>query len=141
MKYCTGCSSEYQDTVTECADCGGTELVAGDEMKSRGLLLPHDMDTRKFVRAATAEDPFTSEQFVSTLEEQDVPVFARPRRAGSIDSITSGTSAWWEILVPEEFLEKATALIEEERKRIDASADENAAAAEAEVEASKKETA
>ncbi len=132
MKFCAQCSGEYQDAVTVCADCGGTELIEAAEMKRRGLLLPHEMDTRRFVRAATAEDPLSSEQFVGVLEEAEVPVFARPRRGGSVDAITSGGSAWWEILVPEEHLARATALIDETRRRIESSAEENARAAETE---------
>ena len=143
MKYCTECSAEYQDTVEKCADCGGTELVGPAEMKQRGIRLPDDMDTRRFVRAATADDPLSSEHFVSVLEAAQIPVFARSRRDGPIEPATSAMG-WWEILVPEESLQKAMALIKEERGKMDASSDEAGQAAvdeEAEGEAAEKAAA
>lgn len=58
MKYCARCGSEYQDSVNACADCPGNPLlVSAEEMRSRGLPLPHELDTRIFVRAGSAEDP------------------------------------------------------------------------------------
>ncbi|MHB8877719.1 MAG: putative signal transducing protein [Myxococcaceae bacterium] len=130
MKYCTECSAEYQDSVSKCADCGGTELVPSEEMRRRGLRLPDDMDTRRFVRAATAEDPLSSEHFVSVLEAAQIPVFARSRRDGAVEPGSS--MGWWEILVPEEALDRAVALITEERGKMDASSDEAAKAADEE---------
>lgn len=126
MKYCTQCSSEYQDGVARCADCGGTELVSAEEMKRRGLTMPHELDTRKFVRATTTDDPLTSEALVAVLETAEVQVFARPRR----DDATA--MPWWEILVPEADLGKAKQLIEDERARIAQGADEASRAAEEE---------
>ena len=143
MKYCTGCSAEYQDTVEKCADCGGTELVGQAEMRQRGIRMPDDMDTRRFVRAATAVDPLSSEHFVSVLEAASIPVFARSRRDGPIEPAASAMG-WWEILVPEESLEKAIALIGEERGKMDASSAEAGQAAEeeeAEGEAAEAEAA
>lgn len=134
MKYCVECGSEYEDSVTQCADDGSTELVSRDEIHSRGLLTAEERDTRKFVRAGTAEDPLSSETITRTLEEQGIPVFARPRRAGTVDSITVGTvSPWWEILVPEEHLQRAVALVNQTKEQLEREAPENAAAAEAEA--------
>jgi hypothetical protein len=126
MKYCTQCSSEYQDGVSACADCGGTELVAAAEMTKRGLPLPHDTDTRKFVRAATCDDPLSSEALVTVLEASDIAVFSRPRR----DDATA--MPWWEILVPEDKLEAAKKLIAAEQSEIAAGAEEASRAAEEE---------
>ncbi len=133
MIYCTHCGSEYEDGVTSCADCGGVELVGAEEMKRRGLKLPQDLDTRKFVRAATAEDPLTSERYVAVLEAAQIPVFARPRRAGPVDGLTTAAAPWWELLVPEEHLERASQLLEEEREVEESTTAENIRAAEEEA--------
>ncbi len=133
MKYCTVCGSEYQDNVTKCADDGNTELVTADEMRARGLPTVEERDTRKFVRAGTAEDPLTAERFTAVLSERRIPVFARPRRSGTVDLVTSGAIApWWELLVPEEYVEKATALLQEARAELEADSEEAALAAEEE---------
>lgn len=133
MKYCTQCSAEYLDGVTECADCGGKELVSADEMRQRGIRLPHELDTRKFVRAGQADDPLTSEQLVAVLEAAGIPVFARPRRSSPVDPLTTAAAGpWWEILVPEEHAARAASLIEETRRELESTAEEAAAAAEEE---------
>jgi hypothetical protein len=131
MKYCVECGSEYQDHVTECADCPGSQLVDASEMRRRGLPLPHERDTREFVRVGTAEDPLTSEEFVRVLEAEQIPVFSRPRRGGTVDVLTTGVQRpWWEILVPEEHAARATELLVQEKERLDSTADEAAQAAE-----------
>jgi hypothetical protein len=102
-------------------------------MHQRGLPLPGERDTRRFVRVSTAEDPLSAEQFVAALSQAQIPSFARPRRAGSVDGLTSAVAGpWWEIVAPEEQASKAQELIEAERRRIEASADEAARAAEEE---------
>ncbi len=141
MKYCLQCGSEYQESAKECSDCGGTEFGDAAELKRRGIPLPGERDTRKFVRAGTAEDPLTSEQLVHVLEELEIPVFARPRRGGTVDSLTSGASPWWELLVPEEHAARATEVIAQERARMESGAEDAARAAEeeeAETEAAAK---
>ncbi|MCP3098631.1 DUF2007 domain-containing protein [Myxococcus sp. K15C18031901] len=134
MKYCTRCGSEYQEGVEECADCpGNPRLVSAEEMRSRGLPLPHELDKRVFVRAGTAEDPLTVEAFVELLEDADIPVFVRAGRSGVVDKLTTGNLLpWWEILVPEEHQARAARLLEQERVREDATYDEAAQAAEEE---------
>jgi hypothetical protein len=133
MKYCVDCGSEYQDHVTECADCSGSQLVEAAEMRRRGLPLPHERDTREFVRVATAEDPLTSETFVRVLESEQIPVFSRPRRGGTVDVLTTGIQhPWWEILVPQEHMQRAAELLAQEKARLDSTADEAAQAAEEE---------
>jgi len=135
MKYCGECGAEYKDTVTECADCGGKEMVTAAELKTRGIPNPSERDTRKFVRAGNAEDPLSSEQFVRVLEAENIPVFARPRRGGSVDALSTAALPWWEILVPEEFAARAGDLITQEKARIEASAEEAGRAAEEESQA------
>ncbi|QRN94581.1 DUF2007 domain-containing protein [Archangium violaceum] len=133
MKYCMQCGSEYQDGVKECADCPGSALVDAETMRQRHIPLPSEGDTRKFVRAATAEDPLTAEDYVRLLESKNIPVFARPRRTGSVDVLTTGVlEPWWEIMVGEEFLERSVQLLSLEKAELDATADEAARAAEEE---------
>lgn len=131
MTYCSRCGSEYQGTLKVCADCGGTELIGVDEMRRRGLPLPDEEDERRFVRADTADDPLTAERFAAVLEQARIPVLVRSHRS-SMDTITSSTGPWWEILVSEEFAPRATGLLQQERARIDAGADEAGRAAEEE---------
>jgi hypothetical protein len=133
MKYCMQCGSEYQDGVKECADCPGSALVDAEAMRQRHIPLPGEGDTRKFARAATAEDPLTAEDYVRLLELERIPVFARPRRSGSVDMLTTGVlEPWYEIMVGEEHLERAVQLLAQEKARLDSTSDEAARAAEEE---------
>jgi hypothetical protein len=133
MKYCVECGSEYQATVTECADCPGSLLVDAEGMRQRGLPLPHERDTREFLRVGTAEDPLTAEQLVRMLEAENIPVFSRPRRAGTVDVLTTGNPMpWWEILVPEEHTQRAAELIAQQKAQQEANSDEASRAAEEE---------
>jgi hypothetical protein len=134
MKYCARCGSEYQDSVQDCADCPGNPLlVSAEEMRARGLPLPHELDQRVFVRAATAEDPFTAEAFVELLQEANIPVLVRAGRSGVVDTLTTGNLLpWWEILVPEDAAARAIPLLEQERVQELATTDEAVQAAEEE---------
>jgi hypothetical protein len=133
MKYCMQCGSEYQEGVKECADCPGSALVDAEAMHQDHVPLPDERDTRKFVRALTAEDPLTAEDYVRLLELERIPVFARPRRTGTVDVLTTGTlEPWYEIMVGEEHLERAVQLLAQEKARLDSTADEAARAAEEE---------
>src|SRR3954466_11386998 len=135
MKYCTECGAEYQDSAEKCSDCESSELVSRDEMRRRGIPLATDRDTRRFVPAGTAEDPFTQEALVKMLEAEKIPVYPRQRSGGSVDMLTGPSGEWWELLVPEELLGRATALIEAEREKLKSTEDEAARAAEEEATA------
>ena len=136
MKYCINCGSEYQDGVTECADCPGSALVDAAEMRQRGLPLPGERDRRQFVRVGTAEDPLSAEDYVQLLEEARIPVISHAHRGGTVDSLTTGlTKDWWEILVPQEHAQQAMALLERERATLAASEEEAVLAAEEEERA------
>ncbi|HLL81999.1 MAG TPA: DUF2007 domain-containing protein [Longimicrobium sp.] len=135
MKYCTKCGSEYVDSVERCVDCQGATLVAAAQVTasagvSRGG--GGDMDTRRFTRAGTAEDPLSAEQLATAVRGAGIPVFSRQRMGGTVDSITGGNAPWWEILVPEDSAERAMEIIERERASLRATEDEAARAAEEE---------
>src|SRR3954465_4786993 len=135
MKYCTGCGSEYQDSAEKCSDCETSELVSRDEMRRRNIPLATDRDTRRFVSAGTAEDPLSQQALVRVLEAENIPVYARARSGGSVDMITGPAGEWWELLVPEELLGRATAILEAEREKLKATEDEAVRAAEEEATA------
>src|SRR5260370_3262607 len=122
MKYCTQCGSEYREGVTVCGDCGGTELVTAEQMHQRGLLLPQELDVRRFVVAGTADDPLTSERLEQVLRDAQIPVFPRARRGGTMGNLSTPGAPWGESLVPEEHLAKAAELIPQERSRSQAAA-------------------
>ncbi len=134
MKYCVECGSEYQDGVTECADCPGSQLVDAAGMRQRGLPLParaghprvHPGDHRRGSpdrRASTSR----------CWRPSGIPVFSRPRRAGTVDVLTTGNPMpWWEILVPEEHTQRASELLAREKASLEANSDEAARAAEEE---------
>jgi len=133
MKYCLQCGSEYQEGVTQCADCPNSALVDAETMRERHIPLPGEGDTRKFVRAATVEDAFTAEDYSRLLQLQHIPVFVRPRRTGTVDMLTTGTlEPWFEIMVGEEFLERAVSLLSQEKIDLEATSEEAARAAEEE---------
>ncbi|WP_342375137.1 DUF2007 domain-containing protein [Myxococcus stipitatus] len=134
MKYCARCGSEYRDDIERCEDCPShPPLVSAEEMHSRGLPLPHELDRRVFVRAATTDNPLMVEVFAELLEERDIPVFIRAGRSGVVDKLTTGNLLpWWEILVPEGEQERAALLVERERAQEAATNDEAVRAAEEE---------
>ena len=133
MRYCVNCGSEYEDGVTQCADCPGSELVDAATMRQRGLPLPGEHDQRTFARAGTAEDPLTAQFYVQVLEAARIPVISHAHRGGTVDALTTGlVQDWWEILVPDQHVEQAMALLSREQAARAASQEEAARAAEEE---------
>ncbi|NOK36910.1 hypothetical protein HMI49_27250 [Corallococcus exercitus] len=134
MRYCARCGSEYQDSVVDCTDCPNhPPLVSAEEMRERGLPLPHELDQRRFVRAGIADDPVTAQVFVDVLEENRIPLIVRPGRSGVVDELTTGNLLpWWELLVPDTSQARAAVLLEEVKIQALASADEASRAAEEE---------
>lgn len=135
MKYCVECGSEYRPEIKECADCPpGSALVDAATMHRLGIPLPGEQDTRRFVRIATAEDPLTAESYLRILEDEKIPVLARPRRAGAVDLLTTGTvHPWWEILVTEPLAARASALLFQARAGLESTQAEAVQAAEEEA--------
>ena len=96
--------------------------------------MPGESDTRRFVRAGTAEDPLTAEELATTLRGAGIAVFMRQRMGGTVDALTDAAPPWWEILVPEEQLVQATQMVERELQVLAATQDQAAQAAEEEEE-------
>ena len=133
MKYCTECGAEYLDAAEKCSDCQVSALVSREEMRRRGLPLAMDRDTRRFVAAGNADDPLSQEMLVKVLETEKIPAFARPRSSGSGGPITGSSGEWWEIVVPEDVLDRARQIIDSEKQKMKATEDEAARAADEEA--------
>lgn len=131
MRYCASCGSEHKEGVDRCADCPEAKLLTAAELRAKGLPLPDERDTRRFVRAGTAEDPLSAEEIGAAVEAAQIPVFVRARRAGTVDILTD-SSPWWEILVPEEHHRRACEIVAAEKQRLEATSEEAARAAEEE---------
>jgi hypothetical protein len=132
MKYCPECGTEYRDDAVRCSD-DDAALVTADQLPKGAPPAPGERDTRSFVRIGTAEDPLSADQLVAALFQARISAFARPRRGGSVDGLTTGSSsAWWEIVAPEELAVKAKEIVDREREAMDASSEEAARAAEEE---------
>lgn len=129
MSYCSRCGAECGND-SSCPRCGGTLLVGQEELGRHAPSGP-EPDERKFVRVGTADDPLTSEHLAGVIQAAHIPVLSRSH-VGVMDPITSPSGPWWEVLVPEEFAAKASELIDRERSRMAAAADEAARAAEEE---------
>ena len=132
MKYCTNCGAEYQDTVAHCSDCDFSELVSEQEMRKRGLPISGEVDTRRFARAGTVDDPLFAEQVANALRSENISVFARQRMGGTVDRLTDGVTPYWEILVAEADVPRAVELIEQIRENFRATEEEAVRAAEEE---------
>jgi len=121
MRHCQSCDTDYPDVTVLCPKCQGALVDASAK------------DTRRFVLAGTTEDPLSAENLAEVVDGAGIPVLVRARRRGMVEPITSSSlHAWWEILVPEELLESAQAVLEKERAQIEADAAEAAQAAEEE---------
>ncbi|WP_244238264.1 DUF2007 domain-containing protein [Corallococcus terminator] len=117
-----------------CTDCPThPPLVSSDEMRDRGLPLPHELDQHRFVKAGIAEDPVTAQIFEDVLNERRIPTIVRPGRSGVVDELTTGNLLpWWEFLVPDKDQARAAALMEQVKIQGLATADEAGRAAEEE---------
>jgi hypothetical protein len=107
MRYCPSCLEEYEDSAKTCSECGA-EVVTEEELASRpGFRRLGEEDPRDFVVVGPAEDPFEADAFAAALEEAQIPVLARMRRGGTMDSLTEAAQGrWWEILVPADLKQK-----------------------------------
>ncbi len=140
MRYCPSCLEEYEDSAKTCSECGA-EVVTEEELASRpGFRRLGEEDPRDFVVVGPAEDPFEADAFAAALEEAQIPVLARMRRGGTMDSLTEAAQGrWWEILVPADLKQKAAELMARRHEELVAAESEAGEAAEEEALESKPE--
>ena len=140
MRYCPTCLEEYEDGVAACAECKDA-LVTEEELAQRpGFRRVGEEDPRDFVTVGAAEDPFEADAFTAAIDEVGIPVMARMRHAGSVDSITESTNrSWWEILVPTDQRAKAAEVMAKRKEELDASAEDAGKAAEEEERQSEED--
>ncbi len=129
MKICPNCLSEYRDEIGSCAECQIELLPESDPRISRAREAERLSATLRFVPAAVAEDPFDAEAYVAAVDEAGIPVLSRSRRSNAVDMlVTPGARSFWEIVVPEDKLEKARTAIAQRQREL---AEEESAAARA----------
>jgi predicted amidophosphoribosyltransferase len=129
LKICPNCLSEYRDEIGSCAECQIELLPESDPRISRAREAERLSATLRFVPAAVAEDPFDAEAYVAAVDEAGIPVLSRSRRSNAVDMlVTPGARSFWEIVVPEDKLEKARTAIAQRQREL---AEEESAAARA----------
>ncbi|MGC4117081.1 MAG: hypothetical protein QM765_21470 [Myxococcales bacterium] len=79
-----------------------------------------------------ANDPFEADAFTAAIHEAGIPVLARMRHGGTVDSITA-TGNFWDVLVPADQVQKAAEVMAKRREELAAAEPEAAEAAEAEA--------
>lgn len=136
MRYCPSCLEEYEDKTETCSECKEALVTEQELAKRPGFHKVGEEDPRDFVVVGPAEDPFEADAFTSAISDAGIPVFARMRHQGSVDSITeSVVLSYWDVLVPVDQREKAAEVMAKRREEIVASeADAEKAAEEEELE-------
>ena len=140
MRYCPTCLEEYEDGVKQCSECK-VDVVAEEALAGLpGFRRVGEEDPRDFVVVGPAEDPFEADAFAAAIAEAGIPVMARPKHGGTMDSLTeSAQGHWWEVLVPADQKDKASEAMAKRREELVASESEAGEAAEAEALESKPE--
>jgi hypothetical protein len=133
MKYCPKCFGEFRDDVARCSECDAPLITREELEKLPEFRRTQGVQLGRFVKVTTAEDPFDMEAFCQALESEGIPVMARPQVTSSVDRLTSGSiHGWWEILVPQDSVDKATPILEKRRADLRSNEKEAGDAAEAE---------
>jgi shikimate 5-dehydrogenase len=91
------------------------------------------MAPKTFAVATTVQDPLSAERLVDALQAGGLDAFVRTGGAASSAAFAAAQSAFYDVLVPSESFEKASALIREVLELIERDAEANAQAAEAEA--------
>lgn len=135
MKYCRQCGSEYENAAIACSECGKAGWLTAEEWSAQNARV-HAWDERRLVSAGVANDFLSMSRLRFILEEAGIPVFPKARHQNAVNALTGGgPSPSWEMWVFENTFVRASELIREELVKLDASAAENALAAEAEASA------
>ncbi|HEY3445170.1 MAG TPA: hypothetical protein VGK67_02355 [Myxococcales bacterium] len=131
-RYCPSCLAEYEETAKVCSECK-QDLVTAEELSKRPEFSRLGKeDPRDFVVVGPANDPFEADAFTAAINEAGIPVMARMRHGGTVDSITA-TGNFWDVLVPVDQVQKAAEVMARRREELIASEGEAAEAAEAEA--------
>lgn len=91
--------------------------------------------TARFVRVGVVEDPFAAERIAEAIEEAGLDVVCRARREGIVDTLVMPAGSYWEILVPEADVAKATELFVAQKAQLGAEGEAAAQAADEEEQA------
>ena len=107
--------------------------TAGDQDIVKG---PRATDDAVFVRVGTAEDPLEADLLTTALDEAGIPVVARAQKDHLLDPLVNPNVPFWAIMVPDEFGQRARAILDERRRELRASEPEFERAADEEELAS-----
>ena len=109
MKYCPKCEQEFQDSATMCVECDYALIGEQQwcEMQAERKVEAEEV----FVRAGIAGDRFEADVMKDALEKENIPVLVRSFQDTSFDGIFVPQKGWGMILVPREFLSRATEII------------------------------
>ena len=109
MKYCPNCDGEFQDSASRCRDCN-CELI--EEHQWHVLQAQHRCEADEiFVRAGIAGDRFEADVMKDALEKEGIPVLVRCFQDTSFDGIYVPQHGWAVIEVPEQFKDRACAVL------------------------------
>ena len=109
MKFCPRCGSEYHDDIVSCTDCDSS-LVGPAEWDAICRKREHEA-AEEFVTVKTVADQFAADVVRQALEQEGLPVLVRSFTDTSFDGIFVPQKGWGMILVPREFLSRATEII------------------------------
>lgn len=83
--------------------------TSGDQDIIKG---PRAGDDARFVPVGSAEDPFAADLITSALGDEGIPVAARAQKDHLLDPLVNPNRAFWVVLVPDEYAERARRIIE-----------------------------
>lgn len=99
---------------------------------------PPAADNARFVKVGSADDPFEADLLTEALDEAKIPVAARSTRDMVMDTLVNPAPIAWDILVPQEFEDRARAIIEAKSREIEEEAPAAVRAAEEEEAANER---
>ena len=131
MRYCPKCNAEYREGVATCAEDGSILLDRAGYELERQRRGEAPMPFVHLVPIATLPSRFEAEQIAVELADAGFDVSLVSTKAGVAAPLTGPLPAEWAIVVPAEQSEKASQLVTEWRRDLEASTAEAEKAAEA----------
>jgi hypothetical protein len=110
MKYCPKCEQEFQDSAALCEECD-CDLIGEQQWGEIQAERKVEAD-EVFVRAGVAGDRFEADVMKDALEKENIPVLVRSFQDTSFDGIYVSQKGFAVIEVPEQFKERARAVLE-----------------------------